>query len=176
MYPLNKTVVTVALAAALLVPISACSSKSKTTTTAAESNKTFEVITTDGQISVSLHGNLPPGWPSGFSLPGGAVPAGSGSLTNSSAGKQVAVFTTSASPSDTFAFYETDPGLTVDRSQSASVGPAYIGSVAVTGTYTGRVTVLSKGGSTSIVILLDATTGGSSSGGSTNTTGTSSGY
>lgn len=60
-------------------------------------------------------------------------------------------------PSDTSAFYQTNPGLTVDRSSSAGVGPASIGSVAVTGTYTGRVTVLSKGGSTT-------------------TTGTSSGY
>lgn len=85
------------------------------------------------------------------------MPAGSGSLANSSDSKQVAVFTTSDSPSDTFAFYKTNPDLTVDSSQSAGVGPAYIGSVAVSGTYTGRVTVSSKGGST-------------------NTTGSSAGY
>lgn len=67
------------------------------------------------------------------------------------------MFHTSDSPSDTFAFYKTNPDLTVDNSQSAGVGPACIGSVAFTGAYTGWVTLLTKGGST-------------------NTTGTSAGY
>ena len=175
---MEKTVATVLVSAALLVPVAACSSKSKTSTAASttttagssDSSKSFEITTSDGQVSLSLDGNLPPGWPSGFPLQGGAIPAGSGSLANSSQGKLVAVFNTSDSPQDTFNFYKGSSDLTVESSSSFGVGPAYVGTVAFSGTYPGRVTILARSGTTTIVVVLDATTGGA--GGSTDTTGT----
>jgi hypothetical protein len=154
-----------AVSAALVLPVVACSSDAKstsdtsstsTTSTTAGSNKSFEVTTADGQISLSLDGDLPPGWPNSFPVPDGASPAGSGSLARDGNGKLVGVFTGSMSPQDAYDFYKTSTELTVDDSSSVGAGPAYVGSVKFSGAYTGRVTVLSKGGSTTIIIVIDA--------------------
>jgi len=150
-----------AMAAALVLPLAACSSDAKTssagtTTTTAASNKNFEVTTADGQISLSLDGNLPPGWPTSFPVPDGASPAGSGSLAKGGSGKLVGVFTGSMAPKDAYDFYASSTAFTVDDSTALGAGPAYVGSVKFSGSYTGRVTVLSKGGSTTIVIVFDA--------------------
>jgi len=167
-----------AMAAALVLPLAACSSDAKTssagtTTTTAASNKNFEVTTADGQISLSLDGKLPPGWPSSFPVPDGATAAGSGSLANSSKGKLVAVFTTSGSAEDTYNFYKGSSALTVDSSSAIGAGPAYVGTVAFSGSFSGRVSVISRGSQTTIVVALDATStnGSTDAGGATATTG-----
>lgn len=167
-----------AVSAALVLPLAACSSDAKpssetsTTSTTAASSKSFEVTTADGQISLSLDGNLPPGWPTSFPVPDGASPAGSGSLAKDGSGKLVGVFTGPMSPQDVYDFYKTSTEFTVDDSSSVGAGPAYVGSVKFSGDYTGRVTVLSKGGSTTIVIVLDAgsDTGTDDTSGSSGTT------
>jgi hypothetical protein len=158
----RKLMVVGAVSAALVLPMAACSSDAKkasdstTTSTTSASNKSFEVTTADGQISLSLDGNLPPGWPDTFPVPDGASPAGSGSLAKGGTGKLVGVFTGSMSPQDAYDFYKSSTAFTVDDSSSIGAGPAYVGSVKFSGDYTGRVTVLSKGGSTTIVIVFDA--------------------
>jgi hypothetical protein len=161
-----------AISLALVGSAVACSSDADdtsgvgtTSTTASDSNRSFEVSTADGQISLSLDGNLPSGWPESFPVPDGATPSGSGSFVNGNSGKLVGVFTTSESPQDTFDFYKSSTAFTVDDQKSAGVGSAYVGSVELSGTYEGRVTVLSRGGSTTIVIALDP-------GSDTNTSGT----
>jgi hypothetical protein len=170
---MHKRVAVVLLAAGLLLPAAACSSSKKTaatttTTTTAEANKTFEVTTADGQVSVSLDGQLPPGWPKAFPIPDGATVAGSGSLVKSTSGGAVAVFTTSAKPTDTYNFYADNSSLTIESKSALGVGPAYVGTVKMGGTYAGRVTVLSKSDQTLIVIVLEA---GSASTSGTDTTG-----
>jgi hypothetical protein len=149
------------MTAALVLPLAACSSDAKTsssgtTSTTAGSNKSFEVTTADGQISLSLDGNLPPGWPDTFPLPDGASPAGSGSLAKDGTGKLVGVFTGSMAPKDAYDFYASSTAFTVDDATAVGAGPAYVGTVKFSGSYSGRVTVLSKGGSTTIVIVFDA--------------------
>ncbi len=162
-----------AVAAALVLPLAACSSDAKTpsssgtTTTTDGSSKSFEVTTADGQISLSLDGDLPPGWPDTFPVPDGASPAGSGSLAKGGTGKLVGVFTGSMAPKDAYDFYASSTAFTVDDASAIGAGPAYVGSVKFSGSYTGRVTVLSKGGSTTIVIVFDA----GSDGGTDDTSG-----
>ncbi len=171
-----RTVVAIGVVSvALVLPLAGCSSSSKsasttsTTSTTSGSDKSFEVTTADGQVSLSLDGNLPPGWPTTFPVPDGASPAGSGSLVKDGSGKLVGVFTGSMTPQDAFDFYKSSSAYTVDESQSLGAGSAYVGTVKISGTYTGRVTVLSKGGSTTIVIVIaagsDATTNGTGSSG-----------
>ncbi|MGZ4682587.1 MAG: hypothetical protein ACXWCM_03145 [Acidimicrobiales bacterium] len=174
----HKLVAIGAVSAALVLPTVACSSSSKsgsettTTSTTSASSKSFEVTTADGQISLSLDGNLPPGWPTTFPVPDGASPAGSGSLAKGGSGKLVGVFTGSMTPQDAYDFYKSSTAYTVDDSQSLGAGSAYVGTVSFSGTYTGRVTVLSKGGSTTIVIVIDAGSDANTNGtgGSTGTT------
>lgn len=164
------------LALALVVtPVAACSSSSKsdqaattTTTTTAANNKEIAFQTDDGQVSLSLNGNLPPGWPKDFPIPEGATPAGSGSLGTDTV-KMIGVFKTSQDPADVYDFYKTNSELTVDSSNAAGIGPLYVGTVQFSGTYTGRATIGKVSGDTLIVIALDVssttgTTGGSTSG------------
>jgi hypothetical protein len=152
-----------AFSLALVGSAASCSSDAKTsskeettTSTTEEANKSFEITTADGQISLSLDGNLPPGWPDTFPVPDGASPAGSGSFVNGGSGKMVGVFTGSLSPQDAYDFYTASTAYTVDDSKTVGAGSAYVGTVQFSGTYEGRVTILSKGGSTTIVIVIDA--------------------
>jgi len=129
-----------ALALLLLVGCSSSSNGAATTTTA--SSKNVAVETTDGQVSLSLDGQLPPNWPTGFPVPSGAVPAGSGSLVNGGSGVLVGVYTTADSPSDTFSFYASDAALTVTKSGSVGSGDWYVGTIQFSGDPSGNVTVV----------------------------------
>lgn len=147
-----------AVACAGLLLIAGCSSSSKsssnrnpTTTTP----KSFQVQTPEGQVSLSLTGQLPPGWPSSFPVPSGATAAGSGSFVNGGSGALVGVYTTSQSGSDAFSFYKSNSSLTVASSKSAGVGNAYLGQVKLGGAYAGgSVTVTAVSGTTYIVVVL----------------------
>lgn len=164
-----------AVAVLLLVVLAACGSSSKngssssndnsSNTTATSGNRNFHVDTPEGQVSVSLNGQLPPNWPSAFPVPSGATPAGSGSLANSNHGLMIGVYKTSEAPADVFTFYKTNPALTVGNSNSAGAGSAFAGNLEISGTYDGNVSVIAAGNTTYIVISL---TGGSS--GTTTTT------
>ena len=92
-----KSRLTVGLLLGCLVAAAGCSSSSSSstagpattaaspaTTTASPTPKiwakNFQVSTPNGQVSLSLDGQLPPNWPSQFPVPAGAKAAGSGSL------------------------------------------------------------------------------------------------
>lgn len=116
--------------------------------------KNFQVSTPDGQVSLSLDGQLPPKWPSQFPVPAGAKAAGSGSLGGSSSATLVAAYTTSESASDAFAFYKDNSKLTTSDQKSVGAGAHYLGKAKITAPYTGSVTVVSRSGTTYIVIVL----------------------
>jgi hypothetical protein len=126
--------------AVLLVVAAACSSdddSAKNTTTTA--NRGFEVQTPDGQVSLSLSGQLPPNWPDDFPVPDGAEPAGSGSLGGSASTNLVGVYSSSDSPQDTYNFYKDNTDLTVTSSSSVGSGSAFLGTVQFTGDFGGWV-------------------------------------
>jgi hypothetical protein len=156
--------------------VAGCSSSSKssnnnTTTTAA--NKGFDISTPAGQVSLSLNGNLPPGWPTGFPVPTDATPAGSGSLVNSSKDVMVGAYTTTGTPSSAYNFYKTNSSLTVTEAKNVGVGGAFVGTVQFKGTYSGSVTVAGRNSKTYLVVVLKgsstATTSSTSSTSSTTT-------
>jgi hypothetical protein len=135
-------------------------SKSTSTTT-----KTYSISTSDGEVSVSLNGKLPSGWPQGFPVPSGADPAGSGSLAGKSEGVMVGVYTLSGSAQDAFNFYKNSTQLTVTSSSSAGANKAFAGTVKFEGAYTGVVTIGAVGDTNALVVVLNTggTTGSSSS-------------
>ena len=120
----------------------------------ARTTQNFHVSTPNGQVSLSLDGKLPPDWPSQFPVPEGAKVAGSGSLGGSSSATLVGAYTTSAPPSDTFAFYTGNSKLTTSGQKSAGTGSRYVGQAKITAPYTGSVTVVSHSGTTYIIIVL----------------------
>lgn len=153
--------------------LAACGSSSttstSTTTTAAPAttganNKNFAVSTADGQVSISLNGQLPPNWPKAFPLPDGATTAGSGSLGGQDSTALVGVFSATGSPEDTFAFYKDNNSLTVSDPKAVGAGSAYVGTLQLSGTYTGRVTVLSNDGTTYILVALQTAGTGTTTG------------
>jgi hypothetical protein len=152
----------------LLFVTAACSSTTATSpsTTAAPgttaASKNFQVSTPDGQVSLSLDGNLPPNWPADFPVPSGATAAGSGSLGGSSSTTSVAVYTTGQSASDVLAFYTGDSKLTTASSSVIGAGSTFVGSVKITDPYTAGVTSLSRGDQTYLVITLKTSTTGTS--------------
>ncbi len=167
---MKRALCTVALSAGVLFAGTACSSSSTpeaATTTTSASKKSFEVTSEEGQISVSLDGKLPPGWPSSFPVPSTATPAGSGSLGGSSSTYMVGVYTSTGSPEDAYGFYTSQPSLTVESKSAIGSGDRYLATVKFSGAGTGRITILPRNGQTFIVVVLE--TGAS---GSTGTTGT----
>ena len=142
----------------------ACSSDSsgssgggdKTTTTSKPKN--FNVQTPEGEASLSLDGKLPPGWPSSFPVPRGAKAAGSGSLVNDSKDVMVAVYTTSESAADAFSFYTGRSSLNPTDTTKVGVGSAFLGSVKISGEFTGSVTIAGAEGDSYIVIVLQPAT------------------
>jgi hypothetical protein len=170
--------ITLVTALGLGVVSTACSSSSDksaaTTTTAKSSNGTvptsFSVNIPEGEVSLSLDGQLPPNWPSSFPVPDGAEPAGSGSLAKSESGVQVGVFSTSEAAKDAFAFYSGDSSLSPSNVKSTGIGNAFVGTLTLGGSYQGTVWVGGYEGTTYIVVVL---TGSSGAGGTSNTTAAS---
>jgi hypothetical protein len=145
----------------------ATTSASPATTTASPSPRitarNFQVATPNGQVSLSLDGQLPPNWPSQFPVPAGAKVAGSGSLGGASSTTHVGAYTTSQPASDAFAFYSGNPELTTSGQRSAGAGAHFIGRAKITAPYTGSVTVVSHSGTTYIVVVLTNASGSSPS-------------
>lgn len=164
----------VVVAALGLGAVGACSSSSDsgsaTTTTAKSSNgtvpKSFSVSVPEGDVSLSLDGQLPPSWPSSFPVPDGADPAGSGSLAKSDSGVQIGVFSTSEAAKDAFAFYSEDSSLSPSNVKSTGIGNAFVGTLTLGGSWEGTVWVGGYEGTTYIVVVL---TGSSGAGGTTGT-------
>ena len=156
-----------ALAAITLVFIAGCSTSTTALqasprptggaqgASASRQNANFHVTTPNGQVSLSLNGQLPPNWPASFPVPQGATPAGSGSLAGSSSGVKVAVYTTSATAEETFAFYKaTSSGLTTSNATTVGIGTSYVGRLKMSAPYIGSVTVVDHNGTTYIVIVI----------------------
>jgi len=116
--------------------------------------RSFQIATPDGQVSVSLDGNLPPNWPPTFPMPPDAMVAGSGSLGGSTSTGQVAVFSTQMSGADTLSYYTSNSRLTTTDTKSVGAGTTYVGSTKITAPYTGSVTVAGRSGTTYIVVVL----------------------
>lgn len=156
-----RTIGTTVLSAALLFGGVACSNDNKsestattTTTKASTSNKSFDVVTEDGQVSLSLDGKLPPGWPKDFPVPDGAEAAGSGSLGGSDTTVMIGLFTASGEPSAAYDFYTRDAGLDVEGQTSLGAGDRYVGTLKFGGTWSGRVTVVPRDGKTLAIVRL----------------------
>lgn len=169
-----KTAVTLLTVVAVGLGLPACSSdssddsgdSSSTTTTDGPSVSTssggFAISTPEGQVSVSLDGDLPPGWPEDFPLPKRTDPAGSGSLANDSSGVMVGVYSTKESGQDAFDFYSDESSLDPSSQTSAGGSSNFLGSMTIAGSYSGSVTVAEVDGSTYMVVILQ-TDGGAAS-------------
>jgi hypothetical protein len=150
--------------------LGACSSDSSSDSTSTDrssvstskSSDGFSISTPAGEVSVSLSGDLPPGWPSDFPLPKKTDPAGSGSLGGSSSGTMVGVFSTKESGSDALDFYAGDSSLDPSSKKSAGGSSTFLGSVDLGGSYPGSVTVGEISGTTYIVAILNSDGAGSS--------------
>ncbi len=165
-----KSGLAVGLLFGCLVAAAGCSSSSSSTASPARTTaspattsasptptstaKNFQVSTPNGQVSLSLDGQLPPNWPSQFPVPAGAKVAGSGSLGGSSSATLVAAYTTSESAPDAFTFYKDNSKLTTSGQKSVGAGAQYVGRMKITAPYTGSVTVVSHSGTTYMVIVL----------------------
>lgn len=159
----QKRVIGLVLTLVIVTGATACSdnssdSASKTTTTRKEATtttraKNFEVSTPDGQVSLSLDGKLPSGWPTSFPVPDKAEPAGSGSLAGSTSGYLVAVYTTTQSGKDTYDFYTGQTAL--QPTDQKSIGStSFLGTMKIASPDTGSITVTEVSGTTYIVVLL----------------------
>jgi len=129
---------------------------------ASGTSQSFQVSTENGEVTLSLNGQLPPGWPADFPVPPGAKVAGSGSLAGTSSAALVAGYTTSQSPSDAFTFYRDNSKLTTSGATSVGVGSHFVGGMKVTAPDTGSVTVITHSGATYIVVVLTKTSSSSS--------------
>jgi hypothetical protein len=142
------------------------SDASTTTTTTTVKAKNFEVSTPDGQVSLSLDGQLPPGWPTSFPVPTTTEAAGSGSLEGSTSGYLVAVYTSTGSGRDAFDFYTSQTAL--KPTDEKSLGSTnFVGTMKIASPDTGSITVTEVSGTTYIVVILKT------SGNSTSTTASS---
>lgn len=146
------------LALVLLAP--ACSdddssSDSADRTTTTEGSGNLSVSTPEGEVSLSLDGDLPPDWPSDFPLPDKTEPAGSGSLAGESSGVMIGVFSTTESGTDAFDFYTGETSLDPSDETSAGVGSGFAGSMKIAGDYDGSVTVAGIESTTYVVVILN---------------------
>lgn len=167
--PLARSIAASAMVLALLALVaSACSSEDtstdstdSTSTTAGSGN--LSVSTPEGEVSLSVDGDLPSGWPSDFPLPDRTEPAGSGSLADESSGVMVGVFSTKESGKDAYSFYTGESSLDPSDTKSAGVGSGFVGSMKIGGDYDGSVTVAGIESTTYIVVILNNEGVGSSS-------------
>ena len=134
------------------------------TTTTTLNLQSIAIQAPEGQVSLTLDGKLPPGWPANFPVPQGATPAGSGTVGGTTKTFMVGVYDFAASPQDAYTFYKNGTGgITAESSSSVGAGTTFVGTVKLGGTYKGSVTVISLNGQTVIVVVLEG-------GGSTSTT------
>jgi hypothetical protein len=157
--PLIAALITVAL---VVMGASACSSDSssdstttaKDTSSVSSSGDGFSISTPEGEVTVSLNGELPSGWPDGYPLPKRTDTAGSGSLADTSSGVMVGVFTTKESGQDAYDFFTGESSLDPSSESSAGGSSNFLGSMTTGGSFPGSVTVGEIDGSTYIVVIL----------------------
>lgn len=165
----RHTLTAIAAAAVLALGASACSSNNSSSTTTEQTSTTtgvtlpqnFSVSTPEGQVSLSLDGKLPPGWPNNFPLPDNTEAAGSGSLGGSDNTVRVGVYRTSQSGEQTLDFYSQNQSLETSGRSGAGIGDNYAGRLNLTSPYSGSVNVLSIQGTTYMVVVLKGDTNAS---------------
>lgn len=140
--------------------------KTKGSDSVSKGNKTFAVDTPDGQASLSLDGSLPPNWPSDFPAPKDSKVAGSGSVAGSDSGVKVAVYSTRQSGQDAFDSYKSQSALKPTDVKSVQPGGLFLGSMKISGSNDGTITVTEHDGNTYVIVVL------SGGGGSASTTTT----
>ncbi len=165
----------VAAVVAVAVVITGCSKSDSSTTTTEKTkgsdsvssgDKSFAVDTPDGQVSLSLNGKLPPNWPSSFPAPKDSKVAGSGSVAGSESGYKVAVYSTRQSGQDVFDSYKSQTSLYPTDVKSVQPGGLFLGSMKISGSQDGTITVTERDGNTYVIVVL------SGGGGSASTTTT----
>lgn len=143
------------------------------TTSGSSGSKSFSVETPEGQVSLSLDGELPPNWPKDFPAPKQSKVAGSGSLAGESSGVMVGVYTSRESASDVFDSYKSNTDLKPSDAKSLSPGSAFLGRMKISGAYDGSITVTSVDGTTYVVVVLKGGGGSASASSSTSSSTTS---
>jgi hypothetical protein len=138
------------LAVGAMAIASGCTSNSSSS----KSLSHFEISTSDGQVSLSLDGKLPPGWPTNVPVPSGAEPAGSGSLVGTSNGLKIAVYKTTDSPQQVYDFYTTESSITLTSQSSVGSGSNFVGRVKMTAPVTATTTIVPHDGETLIAITI----------------------
>lgn len=133
------------------------------TTSRGSDSKGFSVETPEGQVSVSLDGELPPNWPADFPLPKGSKVAGSGSLASATEGVMVGVYTNPSAADDVFGDLRSTSELNPSEVKSISPGGAFLGRMDISGTYDGSVTVTAVDDTTYIIVVLNAAGGSETS-------------
>jgi hypothetical protein len=128
-------------------------------TTTGTSARNIAIETQSGQASLSLDGQLPPGWPPAFPIPPGATPAGSGSLVKDQSGAMVAVYRLSGTPQVAFSFYTDNQELAITDSSSVGLGQAFVGRAKLNSAYQGSVSVGGVGSGDLLVIVLTGAPG-----------------
>jgi hypothetical protein len=151
-----RSLLIVCLAASAIALAGCGDDESSSNTTTTTANRGFEVNTPEGQVSLSLSGNLPPNWPDDFPIPSGAEPAGSGSLGGGTSTGFIGVYSTSESTEDTYNYYVNDAGLSV----TSNTLIASVGNVGFSGDPSGNVTILPYNDETLIVVLLSQSSSG----------------
>lgn len=114
----------------------------------------FEISTQEGQVSLSLDGKLPPGWPANVPVPPGAEAAGSGSLVANSKGAMVGVYKTAQSAEDVYGYYTGDSSIVVDSKSALGSGTRFVGHLHMTSPVDATVIVLPHDSSTLITIVM----------------------
>lgn len=169
----RRFAIAIATVAVIAVPVAACSgddtADTTTTTTTSAPPRNFQVSTPDGQVSLSLDGQLPPGWPSDFPVPDGAEPAGSGSIGDGESTVRVGVFTTTGAGQATLEFYTDNTEVQTENPAAAGSGDRLVASLDLVAPYEGSLTVLSRTGTTYLIVVLNEDAPGSSN--TTTTTG-----
>lgn len=178
---MRKLLALLAVAGVATLGTAACSDGDESSDTTARSSSEdasegsgdsdgFSVETPEGQVSISLDGELPPNWPEDFPAPKSSDVAGSGSLAGSSSGVLVGVYTTRESAEDAFDAYTGDDELNASEVKKVDPGDTFLGTMTISGTYDGSITVTSVGGTTYVVVVLSTDGGGSDTTDSTTTT------
>lgn len=129
--------------------VSACASARATP-------KQVEVQTANGQLSLSLNGELPPHWPHDAPVPPGSHTAGSASLVGESHGLMAGVFRNRQSPEEVYSYYTTANSITVQSQSAVGSGNRFAGRVVVTRPVDANVTVVPYQHETLIVIVIPA--------------------
>jgi hypothetical protein len=121
---------------------------------ASSNAKQIEVQTANGQLSLSLNGQLPPNWPHDAPVPPNAHPAGSASLVGESQGVMAGVYRSKQSPEQVYEYYTTESSITTESHSAVGSGDKFVGRVTLTHPVAANVTIVPyEGGSLFVMVI-----------------------